>query len=48
MTQRMEAEQKALEHRVDFATVTVQLTEEFKAQLSRPRPAWERACTTHS
>jgi hypothetical protein len=30
----MEAEQKALEHRVDFATIDVQLTEEYKAQLN--------------
>src|SRR6202030_3732404 len=33
---RMEAEQKALEHRVDFATVDLQLTEEYKAQLNPP------------
>ena len=32
----MEAEQKALEHRVDFASVEVQLTEEYKAQLGLP------------
>jgi hypothetical protein len=32
----MEAEQKALEHRVDFASVEIQLTEEYKAQLSSP------------
>ena len=32
----MEAEQKALEHRVDFATVDLQLTEEYKAQLNGP------------
>jgi len=32
--ERMEAEQKALEHRVDFATVELQLTEEYKAQLN--------------
>jgi hypothetical protein len=30
----MEAEQKALEHRVDFVTVELQLTEEYKAQLN--------------
>jgi hypothetical protein len=30
----MEAEQKALEHRVDFATVELQLSEEYKAQLN--------------
>ena len=34
--ERMEAEQKALEHRVDFATVQLQLAEEFKAQLNAP------------
>jgi Domain of unknown function (DUF4349)/Putative zinc-finger len=34
--ERMEAEQKALEHRVDFASVDVQLTEEYKAQLNPP------------
>jgi hypothetical protein len=32
----MEAEQKTLEHRVDFASVEIQLTEEYKAQLSSP------------
>jgi hypothetical protein len=31
--EQMEAEQKTLEHRVDFATVDLQLTEEYKAQL---------------
>lgn len=35
----MEADQKALEHRVDFATVELQLTEEFKAQLNPPAPS---------
>jgi hypothetical protein len=34
--ERMEAEQKALEHRVDFATVQLQLIEEFKAQFVPP------------
>jgi Domain of unknown function (DUF4349)/Putative zinc-finger len=34
--ERMEAEQKALEHRVDFGTVELQLTEEYKAQLNPP------------
>lgn len=29
--ERMGAEQKALEHRVDFATIDLQLTEEYKA-----------------
>jgi len=32
----MEAEQKTLDHRVDFATVDLQLTEEYKAQLNPP------------
>lgn len=31
--EQMEAEQKALEHRVDFARVEVQLSEEYKARL---------------
>ena len=35
-TERMEAEQKALEHRVDFASVELQLTEEYKAQFNPP------------
>jgi hypothetical protein len=34
--ERMEAEQKALEHRVDFASVELQLTEEYKALLNPP------------
>src|ERR1700733_3215093 len=34
--ERMEAEQKALEHRVDFATIELQLTEEYKAQQNLP------------
>lgn len=34
--ERMEAEQKVLEHRVDFATVELQLTEEYRAQLNPP------------
>jgi len=34
--ERMEAEQKTLEHHVDFATVELQLTEEYKAQLNPP------------
>ena len=34
--EQMEAEQKALEHRVDFATVQLQLMEEFKAQFAPP------------
>jgi hypothetical protein len=32
----MEAEQKTLEHRVDFASVDLQLTEEYKAQFNSP------------
>lgn len=35
----MEAEQKALEHRVDFATIDLQLTEEYKAQLNSSAPS---------
>jgi uncharacterized protein DUF4349/putative zinc finger protein len=35
----MEAEQQALEHRVDFASVELQLSEEFKAQLNPPAPS---------
>jgi anti-sigma factor RsiW len=34
--ERMEAEQKALEHRVDFASVDLQLSEEYKAQFNPP------------
>jgi hypothetical protein len=34
--ERMEAEQKALEHRVDFASVELQLTEEYEALLNPP------------
>src|SRR5215469_2856456 len=34
--ERMEAEQKSLERRVDFAAVNLQLTEEYKAQLVPP------------
>ncbi|HEX3375208.1 MAG TPA: DUF4349 domain-containing protein [Edaphobacter sp.] len=32
----MEAEQRTLEHRVDFASVEIQMVEEYKAQLSSP------------
>jgi hypothetical protein len=32
----MEADQRALEHRVDFATVDLQLVEEYKEQFSTP------------
>jgi hypothetical protein len=35
----MEAQQQALEHRVDFASVDIQLTEEYKAELSSPEPS---------
>jgi Domain of unknown function (DUF4349)/Putative zinc-finger len=34
--ERMEAEQKNLEHRVEFASVNLQLTEEYKARLDAP------------
>lgn len=34
--ERMESEQKELEHRVTFATVELQLTEEYRAQLNPP------------
>ena len=34
--ERMEAEQTTLEHRVDFATIDLQLTEEYKAPLNPP------------
>ncbi len=34
--ERMEAQQQALEHRVDFATVELQLSEEYQAQLHPP------------
>ena len=34
--ERMEAEQKEIEHRVDFATVELQLTEEYQAPLNSP------------
>ncbi|HVH50255.1 MAG TPA: DUF4349 domain-containing protein [Candidatus Bathyarchaeia archaeon] len=37
--ERMEAEQKALEHRVAFTAVELQLTEEYKAQLNPPAPS---------
>jgi hypothetical protein len=36
---RIEAEQKALEHRVDFTAVDLQLTEEYKARLNPPAPS---------
>jgi hypothetical protein len=34
--EQMESEQQALEHRVEFASVELQLAEEYKAQLSPP------------
>jgi hypothetical protein len=37
--EQMEAEQKNLEHRVDFATISLQLSEEYKAKLDSPAPA---------
>jgi Domain of unknown function (DUF4349)/Putative zinc-finger len=37
--EQMEAEQKNLEHRVDFATINLQLSEEYKANLDSPAPA---------
>jgi hypothetical protein len=37
--EQMEAEQKTLEHRVDFATIDLRLSEEYKAQLSSPAPS---------
>jgi hypothetical protein len=37
--EQMEAEQKNLEHRVDFATIDLKLTEEYKAKLDSPAPA---------
>jgi len=37
--EQMEAEQKALEHRVEFATIDLKLSEEYKAQLSPPTPS---------
>jgi Domain of unknown function (DUF4349) len=37
--EQMEAEQKALEHRVEFASIDLRLTEEYKAQLTSPSPS---------
>jgi hypothetical protein len=37
--EQMEAEQKTLEHRVDFATLELNLTEEYKAQLDGSSPS---------
>jgi len=35
----MEAEQKTLEHRVDFASIELSLAEEYKAQIGLPSPS---------
>jgi anti-sigma factor RsiW len=40
--EQMEAEQKSLEHRVDFATIELQLSEEYKAELNGPESAGTR------
>jgi hypothetical protein len=37
--EQMEAEQKNLEHRVDFATIDLKLAEEYKATLDSPAPS---------
>ena len=37
--EHMEAEQKTLEHRVDFATIDLRIAEEYKAQLTSPAPS---------
>lgn len=37
--ERMEAEQKSLEHRVDFASVDLRLAEEYQARLTAPSPS---------
>jgi uncharacterized protein DUF4349/putative zinc finger protein len=37
--EQMEAEQKNLEQRVDFATIDLKLSEEYKAKLDSPAPA---------
>ena len=37
--EQMEAEQQALEHRVNFATIELKLVEEYKAQLTTPAPS---------
>ena len=34
--ERMEAERKALEHRVEYATIEIQITEDYKAQITSP------------
>ena len=37
--ERMEAEQKSLEHRVEFAALDLRLAEEYQAQLTAPSPS---------
>jgi len=37
--EQMEAEQKSLEHRVDFATIELRISEEYKAQLDNSSPS---------
>jgi hypothetical protein len=37
--EQMQAEQQTLEHRVDFATIDLKLSEEYKAKLDSPAPA---------
>lgn len=37
--EQMEAEQKNLGHRVDFATIDLRLSEEYEAKLGSPAPA---------
>jgi len=37
--EQMEAEQQTLEHRVNFATIDLNLAEEYKAQLTTPAPS---------
>lgn len=38
--EQMEAEQKSLEHRVDFATIDLKLSEEYKAKLESTAPSF--------
>lgn len=37
--EQMEAQQKSLEHRVDFATIDLNLAEEYKAEMGTPSPS---------
>jgi anti-sigma factor RsiW len=37
--EQMEAQQKSIEHRVDFATIDLNMGEEYKAQLGSPSPS---------